>query len=225
MGHKIKPISLRLGGVEKWKNRWFLKKSLKHFLQEDVLIRGIIRKKILNAGIDDIEIERTGAIVRIFIKAARPGLIIGRGGKGIEELKKQIVSSCLKWRRSRKIEQKPDMNINVEELRRGSVSANVTAQNIASDFERRLPFRKVIKRCLSSLMQNKKEVLGAKILVSGRLNGAEISRHELFSDGKMPLQTLRGKIDYGEATAFTTYGTNGIKVWIYKGEIFEEKEK
>jgi small subunit ribosomal protein S3 len=222
MAQKIRPNSLRLGITKNWDNRWFFKKNLNYLLEEDYLIRAEINKRVLKAGIASIEIERVGNRCKVSIKASRPGLIIGRGGKGIEELKKAVDEVVRKFRRRKNIKELPELNLNIEELKRTEISAQVTAQNIAFDLERRLHFRRVLKQYLETIMQNK-EVKGAKIKLSGRLDGAEIARQEWLVKGRMPSTNLRADIDYGEATAFTTYGTIGIKVWIYKGEIFNKE--
>ncbi len=223
MAQKIKPNTLRLGITLPWNSRWFFKKSMNFFLEEDYLIRKVVRKKILAAGIASIDIERLGGeTIKVIVKAARPGLIIGRGGQGIEELKTELVKQIKKLRVKNKKTLQFTVNINIEELKRTEVSSAVIAQQIAFDIEKRFPYRTVMKRQLELLKQNR-EVQGAKIKLGGRLNGAEISRSNWLIFGRMPLQTLRANIDYGEATAFNTYGTIGIKVWIYKGEIFEEK--
>ena len=219
MARKIRPNSFRLGLTSNWRNRWFFKKNLSYLLEEDYLLRKEIEKRIIKAGIAGIEIERMGNLCKIFIKASRPGLIIGRGGKGIEELKKAIEEVISNFRRQKKIKEIPELNLNVEELKRTEISAQVEAQNIAFDLERRLRFRRVMKQHLDAISQNK-TVKGAKIHLAGRLDGAEIARKEWLAKGRMPLTNLRADIDYGEATAFTVYGTIGIKVWIYKGEIF-----
>ena len=222
MARKIRPNSFRLGLTYNWRNRWFLKKNLNYLLEEDYLLRKEIEKRIIKAGIAGIEIERMGNLCKIFIKASRPGLIIGRGGKGIEELKKAIEEIISNFRRQKKIKEIPELNLNVEELKRTEISAQVEAQNIAFELERRLRFRRVMKQHLDVISQNK-TVKGAKIHLAGRLDGAEIARKEWLAKGRMPLTNLRADIDYGEATAFTVYGTIGIKVWIYKGEIFDKK--
>ncbi len=201
---------------------WLPKKlDFKNSLEEDVLIRGIIKEKINAAGIDKILIEKTGNNYRIFIKASRPGLIIGRGGKGIEELTKLLENKLIKLRKEKGVSSPISLSLNIEELKRSEISANVIAQNIAWDLEKRLPFRRIMKKTLEQILQNK-EAQGAKIRLSGRLGGAEIARDEHLEKGKLPLQTLRANIDYGEITAFTTFGTIGVKVWIYKGEIFDK---
>ncbi len=220
MGQKIRPNSLRTGITKGWSANWFPKKfSFKNSLEEDALIRKIIKEKIGNAGIDRISIEKAGNNYRIFIKASRPGLIIGRGGKGVEELTRFLENKLKKLRKEKGILEQISLSLNIEELKRQEISAGVVAQNIAWDLERRLPYRRIIKRYLDQILQNK-EVKGAKIMVKGRLDGAEIARDEHLEKGKLPLQTLRANIDYGTANASTTYGTIGIKVWIYKGEIF-----
>ena len=221
MAQKIKPHTLRLGITKPWSSRWFFKRSMKFFLEEDELIRAVVRKKILAAGIAGITIDRFGDTVKVSIKASRPGLIIGRGGRGIEDLKNQIVSEVKKLRRKNKKSETLVLNINVEELKRSEASAPVVAQQVAFDIEKRVPYRIVLKRQLEFLRQNR-EVKGAKIRVSGRLNGAEIARSEWLTFGSMPLQTLRADIDYGEANSYNSYGVIGVKVWIYKGEVFEK---
>jgi small subunit ribosomal protein S3 len=223
MGHKIKPNSLRLGILRGWNSRWIGNhEKTRRFLEEDVLIRDIISSKLSQAGIVSINIERTANAYRIFIKAARPGLIIGRGGKGIEDLNKDIIKSIVKLRKKKNItESVPNVSLNVSELPRGEVSAQVVAKNIASDLERRFKFRRTIKKYLDETMAMR-GIKGVKIKVGGRLDGAEIARVEWLTAGSLPLTTLRADVDYGESTAFTTYGTIGIKVWVYKGEVFNK---
>jgi len=219
MGQKIHPISYRLGITKNWPVRWFIKGGYGKLLEEDEAIRNVIKSKIGLAGISAIEIERTAGNVRIFIKAARPWLIIGRGGKGIEELNSAIEVALKKIRKTKA---RVSLSVNVEELKRSEISAQYVAQQIAWDLEKRMPYRRTMKKYLEGIMQNK-EAKGAKIFLSGRLDGNEIARRERLSRGSLPLQTLRADIDYGQVTAFTTYGTIGIKVWIYKGEIFNKK--
>ncbi len=222
MGHKIKPTSLRTGIIKGWSANWLPKKFyFKEPLEEDVLLRKIIKEKIGNAGIDAIIMDRTGNRYRISIKASRPGLIIGRGGKGVEDLIKLLETKLAELRRKNKNTEQISISLNIEELKRTEVSGPVTAQNIAWDLEKRMPYRRTIKKYLDQIMQNR-DVEGAKIRVAGRLDGAEIARDEHLEKGKLPLQTLRADIDYGEATAYTIYGTIGVKVWIYKGEVFNK---
>jgi len=216
-----------MGIVENWPSRWFFSANAEKsdkvksplgkknfyvkFLMEDEMIRKVIREKLSLAGISAIEIERTASTLKVFIKAARPGFIIGRGGKGIEELTKAVESGLKKLNSSARL------SVNIEELKRSEISAPYVAQQIAWDLEKRLPYRRTMKKYLEQIVQNR-EVKGAKILLSGRLDGNEIARREMLKHGSLPLQTLRSKIDYGMVTAFTSYGTVGIKVWIYKGE-------
>lgn len=229
MGQKINPQSLRTGIVKDWDSRWFFtalpdqakggglmprKRLYAKFLEEDELIRKTVVAKIAQSGIAGIVIERTPNEARVFIKAARPGFIIGRGGKGIEELSEAIVKAVKKLRGP---QYKGRIAVNVEELKRSEVSAAHTAQLVAWDIEKRLPYRRAMKKYLEQLAQNR-DVKGAKIFLSGRLGGGEIARRETAKHGALPLQTLRANIDYGTATARTTYGAIGIKVWIYKGQ-------
>jgi len=223
MSQKIKPNSFRLGIHRDWDSRWFLGKNAPYFLEEDVEIRKVINAKIGIAGIDKIVIERNGSQCKITIKASKPGLVIGRGGKGIEDLTKVIEAAIAKVAKKYKNKlsgklAKSALSLNVEELKRSDVSARVLAQQMAWDLEKRLPFRRTMKKYLLSILQNR-DVQGAKIKMSGRLDGNEIARTEWLAKGRLPLTTLRSNIDYAEGTAFTTYGTVGIKVWIYKGEI------
>src|SRR3989338_1654856 len=182
MGNKINPSSYRLGVTKNWPVRWFIKGKFAKFLEEDEAIRKVIREKIAQAGISAIEIERTGGNLKIFIKAARPGFIIGRGGEGIEDLSKAIESALKKMRKIKGV----PVSLNVEELKRSEISAVHVAQQIACDLEKRLPFRRTLKKHLESTMQNR-EVKGAKILFSGRLDGNEIARREWLSKGSLPL--------------------------------------
>ncbi|PIT92282.1 MAG: 30S ribosomal protein S3 [Candidatus Harrisonbacteria bacterium CG10_big_fil_rev_8_21_14_0_10_42_17] len=224
MSRKIRPDLFRLGIIRLWNARWFPHKgNFKLQLEEDELIRSLIRKRLEQAGIVTIEIARNQQdSFRVTIKAAKPGLIIGRGGKGIEETTTFVEQGLKKLYRSRGEQQAPvHLSLNVEELKRTEVASAYIAQTIAWDLERRLPSRRVMKKALEHLMQNR-SVKGAKITVAGRINGAEIARTETLSQGNLPLQTLRANIDYGVATANTTYGAIGIKVWIYKGNIFQK---
>ncbi|MDP2695875.1 MAG: 30S ribosomal protein S3 [bacterium] len=225
MGQKIRPDSYRLGIIRDWRSRWFPKKlSYGAQLEEDALIRKLVQEKLNQAGLVDIQIERSANDAYIvFIKAARPGLIIGRGGKGVEDMSKTIESSLKKLLRKRGIDS-PSINLrlNIEELKRSEIAAQYLAQSIAWDLERRLRFRRIVKKAIENTSQNK-EVKGVKIKLSGRLDGSEIARKEWLFKGRMPLQTLRANIDYGQATAFCTYGAVGIKVWIYKGDVFTKK--
>ena len=223
MGQKINPFSYRLGIIRDWSSRWFpSKKWTKERLEEDSLIRRAINKKVSQAGIIKIDIERgVNNAYRIFVKAARPGLIIGRGGKGVEELTKHVEDTLRALMIKRGAgKSKLALSLNIEELRRSEVSAQYVAQSIAWDLERRLPARRVMKKTLEQVMQNR-DVKGAKIKLSGRIDGIEISRREWVAKGSIPLTTLRADVDYGEARSYCTYGNVGVKVWIYKGEVFK----
>jgi len=216
MSRKINPITYRLGINKDWKSRWIpIGKNFGEWLKDDEDVRNTIMARVKRAGIADIEIERTPDQYKVVIKASRPGLIIGRGGEGIQQLEKAL---------RKIIPEDTSLHLNVEELKRTDVSAQVVAQNMAWDLEKRMRHRRVMKRHLDIVMQNR-EVQGAKVMMAGRLNGAEIARTEHLEEGKLPLTTIRADIDYGKATAFTKYGTVGVKVWIYKGEIFEKENK
>ena len=223
MGQKIRPQSLRLGINEAWSSRWWPRDGYPRELEEDEIIRAAINERMALAGIVRIDIERgSDRTYKIFLKVARPGLVIGRGGKGIEDLAKLIESRLRAIMVKRGVAApKVFINLTVDELKRSEISAQYTAQQIAWDLEKRLPGRRTMKRYLDLIKQNR-EVQGARIKFSGRIDGAEISRREMLSYGKLPLTTLRAHIDYGEATAFASYGTVGIKIWIYRGEVFEK---
>jgi small subunit ribosomal protein S3 len=208
MAHKAHPKLLRVGITEEWDSAWFSnKRKYKDILKEDLLIREYLSKKFGKGIIEKIKIERSGDKLNIIIKTSKPGIVIGRGGTGVETLAKEI---------SKKIKNK-EIKIDIEEVKDPSLSASIIAQQIASDIERRVPFRKVVKRAMERVLQ-RKGVEGVKIKVKGRLNGVEIARAETFKQGKLPLQTLRSNIDYAHETANCTYGVVSVKVWIYKGE-------
>ncbi len=225
MGQKINPNAFRLGITENWKSRWWAKniKQQRDQIEEDFRLRKVIHEKATPAGIVRIDIERTADnAYRIYLRVARPGLVIGRGGKGIEDISKALEAELLKILKKRKVKTpKVFVSLTVEEVRRGDIAAQYVAQTIAWDLEKRLPGRRLLKNHLEAIMQNR-EIKGAKIKLSGRIDGNEISRRETLAKGKLPLQTLRAHIDYGQATAFNTYGTVGVKVWLYKGEVFEK---
>ncbi len=220
MGQKIHPKAFRLGVTKDWSAHWLVsKKDLPIILEEDFKIRNFLNNKLRTAYISEIIIERLENNINIIIKTARPGIIIGRGGKGVEDLKKELEKIINKHRRQKKYPLDHNLTINIEEVKNPTADASIVAQSIAFSIEKRMPYRKVIKKAIEDARRNK-EVKGIKIKLSGRLNGAEIARSEWLDWGAMPLQTLRADIDYSEATAHCTYGTIGIKVWIYKGEIF-----
>ncbi len=215
MGHKVNPKALRLGYQQTWPSHWFAKKDYSGLLREDLLIRKFLKSKLKEAVIDLIEIERTPAQIVITITAARPGIIIGRGGQGIEEVKKEISRKFLS-------KTKQNVKLNIQELPDPNLSAAAILFFLIQDIEKRMPFRRVMKQSLERVM--KAGALGVKVRMSGRLNGVEIARTETLGQGKVPLHTLRANIDYSRGAAQTTYGIIGVKVWIYKGEIFDKKE-
>jgi small subunit ribosomal protein S3 len=224
MTKKTNPDLLRLGINRPWSSKWFyFKRHGRFYLQEDCLIRDTIDTEMKNMGTDSIDIERTQDDIKVFIKSSKPGLIIGRGGKGIEHLKNVLDKKIKKLRKEKSIDANYGLNLNIIEIGRNEISAKVIADQVASDLKRRIPFRVIMRRQMSQVEQNR-EIKGAKIQVAGRLNGTEIARTEWKDYGKMPLQNLRSNIDFGESAAQTTFGTIGIKVWLYKGEIFEDNE-
>jgi len=208
MGKKINPKSYRLGLNKGWESQWFNFKKTSKLLEEDYKIRKFIFERARACRIESINIERKTKDIKIIISTARPGILIGRQGQGIEALQKGLKKIL-----------KTDLNINisVEEVKHPEISAQIVAQGIAEDIEKRISYRRVLKQYLNKVVQHKK-VIGVKIMVSGRLDGIEIARDEWLKQGKLPLSTLRADIDYGIAEAHCTYGTVGVKVWIYKGE-------
>ena len=209
MGQKVNPHGLRVGGIKNWDSRWFAKDStFGDTLVEDYKVRKFLKKTLYAAGVPRIEIERDALRVRIHIHCAKPGIVIGRGGAEIEKLRKQL----------EKMLGKPVI-VNIVEVKQPDLSAQLVAENIAGQLERRVSFRRAMKQSIGRTMR-----LGAKGIktrVSGRLGGAEIARSEDYHEGTIPLQTLRADIDYGFAEADTTYGKIGVKVWIYKGEVLK----
>ncbi|MBI4919899.1 30S ribosomal protein S3 [Candidatus Azambacteria bacterium] len=224
MGHKIHPTNFRLGVIENWKSRWLNKKLFRYFLEEDLKIREFLMKQYNRMGIGEVEIERSGDNLSVIINSAKPGLIIGRGGSGLGDLKTKLEKIVKKLRTSGGYGTgKWELKLIVNEIKKSESEAKIVAQNIASDLEKRMPFRRSMKSALEKMMAQK-DVLGAKINLAGRLNGSEMARREWLSKGKVPLQTLRASIGYAQEEALTTYGKIGIKVWIYKGEVFEDSK-
>ncbi|HVY67532.1 MAG TPA: 30S ribosomal protein S3 [Patescibacteria group bacterium] len=214
MGHKISPTSLRLNITDTWKSRWFSKGRYASQLRQDVQVREYLEKHLKKAGLVRIDIERLNdGTITVIIKTTKPGLIIGKGGAGIEELKQKLKA---------KLGLKQELKVNIEEVRDINLQAQVIANNIADQLEKRVAFRKLMKQTLEQVMNAGAK--GAKVAIGGRLNGADIARTEHLSSGKIPLHTLRADIDFARSTAFTTYGTVGVKVWIYRGDVFEEKQ-
>ncbi len=206
MGQKVNPIGLRLGIIKTWDSRWYAEKNYGKFLQEDIVIRRFIKKRLYHAGISKVEIERTANRAKITIRSARPGIIIGQKGAEIDKLQKEI----------QKLAQR-DISINIQEVRRVETDAQLVAENVALQLERRVAFRRAMKKSVSTSL--KFGAQGIKVSCGGRLGGAEIARSEWYREGRVPLHTLRADIDYGFAEARTTYGQIGVKVWIYKGEV------
>lgn len=213
MGQKVNPQGLRIGITTGWKSRWFGKKEYADQLKEDIEVRRLIQKQLHTAAIGSVEIERSAGTFKVIVKTARPGMIIGRGGTGIEDLKKIIKD---KFFRAKKIE----LKVEVEEIKNIAESAQIMAQNVAEQLEKRVPYRRVLKGTIDQAMEGKK-IKGIKIEIGGRLGGSEIARREWLSKGTLPLHTLRADIDFARWTAETTYGVIGVKVWIYRGEKFE----
>jgi len=215
MAHKVHPKVFRIKGINDWTSQWFTKRRYRDYLEQDFRIREFIKQQLQQAALDEVIVKRSANSIQIVIKAARPGIIIGRGGTGIQDLKKEIIRKIFKG----KIKG-VDIKIDVEEIPKSEIQASIIARGVIEQLERRMPFRRILKQAIEKVMQNP-EVKGIKIRVSGRLNGAEMARTEKAMKGSLPLQTLRANIDYVQANAYTIYGVIGVKVWINKGEIFE----
>ena len=221
MTHKVNPKSFRIKGMEDFNIRGFYGKKMTQYLEEDFLIKDFLRNKFSQASIANIEIEHSTNKLNVIIETARPGIIIGRGGEGVENLKNIIEKIIFKKNKSSVIKSSVrQIKIDIKEVKNPWISAMLVAQMAAQQLEKRIPFRQVLKKSIERVMQNK-EAKGIKIEVSGRLNGVEIARKEWLKQGRMPLQTIRADIDYAQAKAYCTYGVIGIKVWIYKGDKFE----
>ena len=206
MGHKVNPIGLRLGINRTWNSRWYADRDYGDLLHEDLQIREFLEKRLQNAGLSKIVIERPAKKARVTIHTARPGVVIGKKGADIERLRTALGRMT-----------NSDVNLNIVEIRKPEIDARLVADDIAQQLERRVAFRRAMKRAVQSAMRL--GALGIRINVGGRLGGAEIARTEWYREGRVPLHTLRADIDYGEATANTTYGSCGVKVWVFKGEI------
>jgi small subunit ribosomal protein S3 len=211
LGQKVNPLGLRLGVIKSWDSRWFAGKEYAAFIEDDYNLREFLKKKLYHAGISKIEIERWAKRVRLRIYAARPGIVIGKKGAEIEQLKKELEKMVAQ-----------EVVIDIQEVRKPEVDAQLVAENVALQIVRRVAFRRAMKRGVSSAMRFGAQ--GIKICCSGRLGGAEMARTEWYKEGRIPLHTLRADIDYGFTAARTTYGIIGVKVWIFHGEILE-KEK
>lgn len=212
MGQKVHPISFRLGIIKDWDSRWFARKQYSTFVFEDYKIRQFLKKRVYQAGVSKIEIERAASKVRIRMHTARPGIVIGKKGVEIEKTKKDLEKLI-----------KRDVILDIQEVRKAEVDAQLVAENIATQLVRRVAFRRAMKKSVTSALRFGAQ--GIKIACSGRLGGAEMARREWYREGRVPLHTIRANIDYGFAEAFTTYGVIGVKVTIFKGEILPEKKQ
>ena len=208
MGQKVNPIGLRIGITRGWESKWYLDKEYAKSLHEDIRIRKFLKKKLFHAGVGKIEIERVADKGKVNIYTARPGIIIGKKGTEIEGLKKDLQGLTGR-----------EIYINIQEIRKPETDAQLVAENVALQLERRVAFRRAMKKSITSAL--KFGALGIKVACAGRLGGAEIARREWYKEGRVPLHTLRADIDYGFAQAMTTFGVIGIKVWIFKGEVLE----
>ncbi len=213
MGQKVHPTGIRLGITKDWTSKWFAEsKDYSNFLHNDLMVREFLQKKLANASVSRIQIERPANNARITIHTARPGLVIGKKGEDIERLRNEVSAMM-----------KAPVHINIEEVRKPELDATLVAQSIAQQLERRIMFRRAMKRAVTNAMRLGAE--GVKVNVGGRLNGAEIARSEWYREGRVPLHTLRADIDYGFAEANTTYGVIGVKVWVYRGERHRARAK
>ena len=214
MGKKINPKIFRLKTVNNWESRWFANpKEYSFKLEQDIKIKIFLKKKLLLASVAKVEIERQSKDITVTIYSARPGAIIGKGGTGIEDLRKTISRQFVK-------DKSIKVNLNIKEVGKPNLDAELVGQAIKFDIEKRIPFRRAMKQAIGKV--ERAGALGVKVIMSGRLNGAEIAREEMLVTGKLPLHTIRANIDYAGVKAFTTYGVVGIKVWIYKGEVFNK---
>jgi len=212
VGQKVHPKGFRIGIIRTWDSNWYADRDYSDLLHEDYKVRKLVKERFYAAGISKVEIQRTGNRVRVTIHTAKPGIVIGRGGSEVEKLKIELAKLTSK-----------NININIQEIKRPELDAQIVAENVAQQLEKRISFRRAMKQTVQRTMRV--GGLGMKIAISGRLGGAEIARTEWYSEGKVPLHTLRADIDYGFAEANTTYGKIGIKVWINRGEIAPEAKQ
>lgn len=211
MGQKVNPIGLRLGIIKTWESRWFGGKNYAHYIFEDHKLRQFVKQKLYHAGVSRIEIERSAKRIRLRIFTARPGIVIGKKGAEIAQLKKEIEKLTAH-----------EVLIDIQEIRKPEIDAQLVAENVATQLERRVAFRRAMKRSVQSALRF--GALGIKVICAGRLGGAEIARTEWYREGRVPLHTLRADIDYGLAEARTTYGVVGVKVTIFKGEVLRKDQ-
>lgn len=212
MGQKTNPVGIRLGITRSWVSNWFAKERFPDYLYEDILIRNYLKKRLEHGGISTLQIERTAKRVTVAIHTSRPGIVIGKKGEEVERLKGELQHLTQK-----------EIQINIREVKKPEMDSQLVADNIARQVEKRVSYKKAIKKAISTAMRMGAE--GIKIMIAGRLNGAEIARTETYKEGRIPLHTLRADIDYATTTSHTTYGCIGIKVWICKGEIINKVEK
>ena len=223
MTHVAHPYAQRLGIIRDWKSRWFVRDraQFKEFLRTDTIMREWLKKRLKGMYVADVEIERGSNILRIIIKTARPGMLIGRSGEGIKVLQKDIVKKL----NSLNLSEMPEVKLDIEEVRNPESNSQIVAEMVAEGLEKRMPFRRVMKQTIEKVMANR-DVKGVRIAISGRIGGAEMARREEIKRGRVPLQTLRADIEFARTEAYLAYtGIVGVKVWIYKGEIFEEDNK
>jgi len=206
MGQKVHPIGLRLGVIRSWDSKWYAEKDFAKWLHEDICIRTFVKEHLEAAGIAKVEIERAANKVKVNVYTARPGIVIGKKGAGVEQLKREVQNLS-----------KNEVFVNIHEIRKAEVDAQLVAENVAMQLERRVAFRRAMKKAVSTAL--KFGAKGIKIFLAGRLGGSEMARREWYREGRVPLHTLRADIDYGHAEAHTTYGAIGVKVWIFKGEV------
>lgn len=219
MSHTVHPYAHRLGIIRDWKSRWFgIGAKYKSFLKSDTLIRGFLEKRLRGSYVGDIQIERGRDTMRLIIKTSRPGVVIGRQGEGSEKLRADI----LKFIDKNKLVKPKELKIDIEEIRSPETSANIVAYMVVEGLEKRLPYRRVLKQVIEKVSANR-DVKGVRILIGGRLGGTDIARSEELKRGRIPLQTFRADIDFARERAHLPYGELGIKVWIYRGEVFAEK--
>jgi len=219
MSHKVHPKVIKIKGIEDWLSRGFYHRRLPQYLEEDFKIRQALENKLKTASVEDIIIERSQTSLKIIIKTARPALVIGRGGTGVEALSKEIDNLLAKLRKAKKAP-KQEVKIEVLELKNPWASAQLVGQWVAQQLEKKVPYRRALKMAISKVRENK-EIKGVRIEVAGRLNGIEIARREWLKEGRLPRQTMRSMIDYGFCEARCAYGVIGVKVWLYKGEQFD----
>lgn len=222
MTHVAHPFVQRLGINRDWKSRWFTNDKTKYreYIRTDAAIRKLLQKKLKGMAVDTVEIERNETTLRILIKTARPGLVIGRSGEGANQLRKDVDMLLRKL----KLSEKPELKIDIEEVRSVETSAAIVGQMIVEGLEKRMPFRRVLKQTVEKAMANR-DVQGVRIIVSGRLGGADMARREELKKGRIPLQTLRADIDFARERANLPYGVIGVKVWIYRGDVFADRSQ